>query len=35
MLVKSVTVTAIAHQPHKQRYTAVIANQGASAAGPF
>lgn len=35
VLVKSVAVTAIAHRPHKQLYTAVIANQGASSAGPF
>jgi hypothetical protein len=30
-----VSVTAIAHRPHKQLYTAVIANRGASSAGPF
>jgi hypothetical protein len=35
VLVKSVVVTAIPHKPHKQRYTAVIANAGASSAGPF
>jgi CARDB protein len=35
VLVKSVAVTAIAGKPHKQLYTAVIANQGASSAGPF
>jgi hypothetical protein len=35
VLVKSVAVTAIPHKPHKQRYTAVIANAGASSAGPF
>jgi CARDB len=35
VLVKSVAVTAIPHKPHKQRYTAVIANGGASGAGPF
>jgi hypothetical protein len=35
VLVKSVGVTAIAHKPHKQLYTAVIANAGASSAGPF
>lgn len=35
LLVKSVSVTAIAHKPHKQLYTTVIANRGASSAGPF
>ena len=35
VLVKSVAVTAIAHKPHKLRYTAVIADAGASGAGPF
>jgi CARDB len=35
LLVKSVSVTAIAHKPHKQLYTTVIANRGASGAGPF
>jgi CARDB protein len=35
VLVKSVAVTAIPHKPHKQRYTVVIANGGASSAGPF
>jgi hypothetical protein len=35
VLVRSVSVTAIAHHPHKQRYAAVIANAGASRAGPF
>jgi hypothetical protein len=35
VLVKSVAVAAIPHKPHKQRYTAVIANAGASSAGPF
>jgi hypothetical protein len=35
VLVRSVVVTAIAHKPHKQRYMAVIANRGASRAGPF
>ncbi|MCA1683383.1 MAG: hypothetical protein LC685_05290 [Actinobacteria bacterium] len=35
LLVKSVLVTAIAHRPHKELYTAVIANRGASRAGPF
>jgi hypothetical protein len=35
VLVKSVAVTAIPDKPHKQRYTAVIANGGASRAGPF
>ena len=35
VLVSGVAVTAIAQEPHKQRYTAVIANVGASAAGPF
>jgi hypothetical protein len=35
LLVRSVAVTAIAHRPHKQLYTAVIANRGASRAGPF
>jgi hypothetical protein len=35
VLVKSVAVTAIPHKPHKQRYTAVITNAGASSAGPF
>jgi hypothetical protein len=35
LLVRSVAVTAIPNRPHKQRYTAVIANAGASGAGPF
>jgi hypothetical protein len=35
VLVKSVAVTAIPRKPHKQRYTAVIANAGPSGAGPF
>lgn len=35
LLVKGVSVTAIAHKPHKQLYTTVIANRGASSAGPF
>ncbi len=35
VLVKSVAVAAIPHKPHKQRYTVVIANAGASSAGPF
>ncbi len=35
VLVKSVGVTAIARKPHKQLYTAVIGNRGASSAGPF
>jgi CARDB len=35
VLVESVAVTAIPHKPHKQLYTAVIANAGASSAGPF
>jgi hypothetical protein len=35
VLVKSVAVTAIAHRPHRELYTAVIANRGASSAGPF
>jgi hypothetical protein len=35
VLVRSVAVTAIPRKPHKQRYTAVIANSGASGAGPF
>ena len=35
LLVKSVAVTAIPRKPHKQRYTAMIANAGASSAGPF
>jgi hypothetical protein len=35
LLVKSVTVSAIKHQPRKERYTAVIADRGATGAGPF
>ena len=35
VLVSSVAVTAIPHKPHRQRYTALIANAGASSAGPF
>lgn len=35
LLVKSVAVSAIANHPSKERYTAVIANRGATAAGPF
>jgi CARDB protein len=35
LLVKSVSVAAIAHRPHKQLYTTVIGNRGASSAGPF
>jgi hypothetical protein len=35
LLVRGVTVAAIAHHPHKQRYTAVIADRGATGAGPF
>jgi CARDB len=35
VLVKSVSVTAIADKPHKQLFTAVIGNRGASSAGPF
>ncbi len=35
LLVKSVAVTPIPSKPHKELYTAVIANDGASGAGPF
>lgn len=35
LLVRSVSVAAIPHQAHKQRYTVLIADRGASAAGPF
>jgi hypothetical protein len=35
LLVRGVTVTAIPHHPHKQRYTAVITDRGATGAGPF
>jgi hypothetical protein len=35
VLVRSVTVSAIAHHPHKQRYTAVIADRGATGADSF
>jgi hypothetical protein len=35
VLVRSVTVTAVAHHPRKQRYVAVIANRGATATGAF
>jgi hypothetical protein len=35
LLVRSVTVSAIAHRPHKELYTAVIANRGATGAGQF
>jgi hypothetical protein len=35
LLVRSVSVTAIRHKPHEERYTALIANRGASGAGPF
>lgn len=35
LLVRGVSVAAIPHKPHKQRYTVVIANRGASGAGPF
>ena len=35
LLVRSVAVAAIPHKPHKQRYAAVIADRGASGAGPF
>ena len=33
--VKSITVSAIAGHPDKELYTAVIANQGLTGAGPF
>ncbi|MGH2870565.1 MAG: CARDB domain-containing protein [Solirubrobacteraceae bacterium] len=35
LVVQSIAVTALPSQPHKDLYTAVIANQGNSAAGPF
>lgn len=35
LLVKSITVSAIAGHPHKELYTAVIANHGRTGAGPF
>lgn len=35
LLVRSVAVAAIPNRLHQQRYTAVVANAGASAAGPF
>lgn len=35
LLVRSVSVAAIPNKPHEESYTAVIANAGASAAGPF
>jgi hypothetical protein len=35
LLVRSVSVAAIPHKPHKQRYAVVIADRGASGAGPF
>jgi hypothetical protein len=35
LLVGSVSVAAIAHKPHKQRYVVVVADRGASGAGPF
>jgi hypothetical protein len=35
LLVQSITVTALPNQPQQNLYTAVIANQGNSAAGPF
>jgi hypothetical protein len=35
LLVRSVSVAAIPHKPRKQRYTVLIADRGASAAGPF
>jgi len=35
LLVRSITVTPIANRPSSDRYTAVIANAGNSAAGPF
>jgi hypothetical protein len=35
LLVKGVTVNPIPRHPHKERYTAVIANHGATGAGPF
>jgi hypothetical protein len=35
LLVQSITVTPLPNQPHNDLYTAVIANQGNSAAGPF
>jgi hypothetical protein len=35
LVVQSIAVTPLPNQPHKELYTAVIANQGNSAAGPF
>jgi hypothetical protein len=35
LLVRSITVSAVPNRPHKDLYTAVIANQGATATGPF
>lgn len=35
LLVRRVSMAAIPHKPHKQRYTVAIANRGASGAGPF
>jgi hypothetical protein len=35
LLVKRVNVSPIPRRPHDERYTAVIANRGGSAAGPF
>ena len=35
LLVKTVTVSSIAHHPRRERYVAVIANHGATASGPF